>query len=126
MEAFGDLEREFVERGEKSKKPSEKRRNDDGEKGVPDEEVDDAGFGRAAFLPSDSRMEEVGEDGGDGGGNEGGEPEEVTVVDDDEGEKSVEEIVENGQGEADEEKFADAVFDHKTIITYGQKGGFGV
>ncbi len=74
MKGFGNLKGEFVKRGEKSEEPSEKRGNDDGEKGVPNEEIDDAGFGWAAFLPSDFRMENVGENGDNRSRNKRREP----------------------------------------------------
>ncbi len=57
---------EFVKRGKESKKPSKRGRENDGEEGVPDEKIEDAGFGWLSFFPSDSRMKNVGENGGDG------------------------------------------------------------
>ena len=108
VDSEADIVGEFVKGCDEAKEPSEPRAKNDGEEGVPKEKISDADFGGGALLPGNFGMKDVGEDGGDRGGNKRGEPEEIIVVNDGEGEESVEEIVGKGEDDADDKKLAGA------------------
>ena len=102
MNSGADVVSKFVERSEKTEKLDEAWADEDGEKGVPDEESDDGMFGDVALFPGDFGVGDVGDDGGDGSGNEVGKPKKVVVFDDEIGKDGVKAVVEKSDGDADE------------------------
>lgn len=69
MYGASDVVGEFVKRSKKTEELRESGSNSYGEHGVPDEESNNGMFGDGTFFPSDSRMCNVGNDGGNGGGD---------------------------------------------------------
>lgn len=110
------MENPFVEGGEEAKNLGADRVDDDSGEGVPEEEFVDCGFGDGALAPSDFRVQKVSDDGREASGNESSEPKEVAAAKYDHGEKSVNQVVEYGNGEADGDVSEFLV--HNFIILY--------
>lgn len=132
MECRGNLVSKIVNWGEVAKKLSEGG-TDGNKKSVPDEKFDDGEFGNFAFFPGNFGVEEISDDSSNRGGNKGGKPDEVVVFDDEIGNNRIENIIESGNTEANDEipggmarSFDVIMRIHIIIIPHGQKNGFEV
>lgn len=100
-DAGSNLVGKIIDGMKETKKPSEAGTDEESESGVPNEKSDDAVFAGISLFPSDARMENVGDNDGESGGDEIGEPEEVTIFDKKTGDELINEIIKDGNSNAD-------------------------
>ena len=96
-----DMVCKVVDGVKEAKKPSEAGTNEESEGGIPNEKSDDAVFAGISLFPSDARMENVGDNDGESGSDEIGKPEEIAVFDKKTGDKLINEVIKDGDSNAD-------------------------
>lgn len=108
IEIRGNIVHKFVEWRKEPEEPSEKWTDEKGGDEIPGEEFDDADFAGVAFFPGDFGMQSIGEESCEDVGDHGVEPEQLVVDENGAGEESINDKIERGENDADNDIFAGA------------------